>query len=227
MDIHVHTAAIDDVPEHIVLHAAELGVDLIVLCTHGRAGVRSWLFGNIAQQVLARSHVPVLLVHPGSQAAKSSDYTCTRILVALDGDPDHERGLEEAARLASICHATLHVLVVVPTRGALVGGQAAAARLLPRTVSAILDINESMMQRYLAGHLARLAEAGLKASGEVSRGDPADVIVMTARDRATDLIVLGTHAIVGQEALWAGSVTPKVAGRSLRPIMMVPIAPDV
>ena len=36
--------------------------DLIVMATHGRSGLARWLFGSIADQVVRRSHCPVLLV---------------------------------------------------------------------------------------------------------------------------------------------------------------------
>ena len=39
-------------------------VDLIVMSTHGRSGLSRLIFGSVAQAVLARSPVPVLLVPP-------------------------------------------------------------------------------------------------------------------------------------------------------------------
>ena len=38
--------------------------DLLMMATHGRGGMGRWLFGSVASSVLARVHVPVLLVHP-------------------------------------------------------------------------------------------------------------------------------------------------------------------
>jgi nucleotide-binding universal stress UspA family protein len=44
--------------------AAPQPYDLLVMATHGRGGLSRWLFGSVAEYVLPRSSVPVLLVHP-------------------------------------------------------------------------------------------------------------------------------------------------------------------
>ncbi|MDQ4044068.1 MAG: universal stress protein [Chloroflexota bacterium] len=43
--------------------------DMIVMGSHGRSGIRRWVLGSIAEDVLRHAHVPVLLVkqsHPES-----------------------------------------------------------------------------------------------------------------------------------------------------------------
>jgi nucleotide-binding universal stress UspA family protein len=42
--------------------AAANGVDLVVLATHGRAGLEGVLSGSVGQRLLARLHAPVLLL---------------------------------------------------------------------------------------------------------------------------------------------------------------------
>jgi nucleotide-binding universal stress UspA family protein len=39
------------------------GVDLVVMGTHGRTGVRRWVYGSVASQVLHGASCPLLLVH--------------------------------------------------------------------------------------------------------------------------------------------------------------------
>jgi nucleotide-binding universal stress UspA family protein len=43
---------------------AERAFDLVVMATHGRGGIGRWLFGSVAEYVLAHTDVPVLVVHP-------------------------------------------------------------------------------------------------------------------------------------------------------------------
>lgn len=45
----------------ILLAADELGVDAIVMSTHGRGGMMRWVFGSVADRVLQRAKVPILL----------------------------------------------------------------------------------------------------------------------------------------------------------------------
>jgi nucleotide-binding universal stress UspA family protein len=46
----------------IIDFAKESGVDLIVMCTHGRSGISRWVMGSIAYKVLTRAETPILLV---------------------------------------------------------------------------------------------------------------------------------------------------------------------
>jgi len=53
-----------DPAQEIVACAAEHGVDLIAMATHGRSGWRRLALGSVAEQVLRTAHVPMLLVRP-------------------------------------------------------------------------------------------------------------------------------------------------------------------
>ena len=52
------------VPETILNVAQEINVDMIAMATHGRIGIKRWLFGSVAEQVVHNSAIPVLLIHP-------------------------------------------------------------------------------------------------------------------------------------------------------------------
>lgn len=45
------------------IHQAEDDADLVVMGTHGRRGMRRWMFGSVAEGALRRSRKPYLLVH--------------------------------------------------------------------------------------------------------------------------------------------------------------------
>jgi nucleotide-binding universal stress UspA family protein len=46
----------------IIDFAKESGVDLIVMCTHGRSGITRWVLGSVAHKVLTRAETPILLL---------------------------------------------------------------------------------------------------------------------------------------------------------------------
>ena len=48
----------------ILDYSRENGVDLIMLATHGRSGMKGLLMGSVAFRVLHESTVPVLLIRP-------------------------------------------------------------------------------------------------------------------------------------------------------------------
>jgi nucleotide-binding universal stress UspA family protein len=66
--VEVKTAVVtgDRVPDAVVEYAEEHGVDLIALSTHGRTGFRRLTLGSVAEAVLRRATVPVLIFPRGS-----------------------------------------------------------------------------------------------------------------------------------------------------------------
>ena len=223
VECHVHDTAVEDVALSLVEHTTELSTpDLIVMCTHGPSSVGGWLFGHMGDKVIALGDTPVLLIHPPEGQAAPASFR--RLFVPLDGSPQHEQALPAAIRLAQATSAALHLGMVIQTLGTLSGEKAAAGKLLPGAMTAMLEIAEENAKDYLQSHLAQLQAAGLTVTAEVARGDPATTIVNTAHRVQADLIVLGTHGKIGTEAFWAGSVAPRVSDRTTIPLLLVPIA---
>jgi len=218
---HVHTSEIDDVARSIVEHIGELAPDLIVMCTHGHGGLRRWLFGSKAQQVIALEKTPILLIPP-TQPARP-EFHCAHIVVPLDGNVEHEQGLRVATDLAQVCDAAQHLVFVIPTVSRLKGEDAATGRLLPHTMAAILDMQQEEAAEYLGCHIVNLREAGLTVTAEVVRGDEVTGIVAAVKRTQSDLIVMGTHGKTGMDAFWSGSLTPVLSDRSPVPLLLVPI----
>ncbi len=54
-----------DAAEQLVAAAVRLGVDAIVVASHGRSGVKRAVLGSVAEGVLRRAEVPVYVVHRG------------------------------------------------------------------------------------------------------------------------------------------------------------------
>ena len=219
---HVHVGDDRGVAQTITEHITEMGIDLVVMCTHGRGGVRKFLFGSIAQRVIGLGSKPVLLVQP-RKSGKMKAFDCHRLLAPLDGDPVHELALDVAINLAGKCQASIHLETVVPTSRTLPGEEAATAILLPGSTSAILDLNEQFAEQYLHGLEGKMSRQGIPVSSEVGRGDPAEVIVETARRIGADLVVMATHGRSGTKAFWAGSVAPKISNRSHLPLLLIPV----
>jgi nucleotide-binding universal stress UspA family protein len=221
VETHVHSAAVEDVAQSIVQHAQEeFAPDLIVMCTHGKSGMRDLLFGSIAQQVVAQGRTPLLLIRPTE--AKPT-FELKRIFVPLDSESIHDDSLPLSEELARAFEAELYLLSVIPTFGTLTGAQAATGSMLPAATAALLDIKEENATEHLQEHLNALHAAGLNASAEVARGDPAIVIVKTAERTGSDLIVLSTHRKAGMDAFWARSVAPNVANRSTLALLLIPM----
>lgn len=222
VEFHVHSAAMSDVARGIVEHQHELTPDLIVMCTHGRSGLRDLLFGRIAQQVVAAGVTPVVLIGPEA-AANKKPFLCRTILAPTDGDPGHEQGLGVAFELALVTKSSLHLLSVVRTLGTLAGRHATTGRFMPGTTQAVLELAQNELEDYLHRQVSSFQAQGVSVSAEVRRGDPASVIVETAAACDADIIVLGTHGKAGLEAFWAHSIAAKVLAKTRRPLLLVPV----
>ncbi len=58
---------IGDATEEIIKYAREQNVDLIMMATHGRTGLRRAISGSVADRVVTSGAAPVLLVRPESK----------------------------------------------------------------------------------------------------------------------------------------------------------------
>jgi nucleotide-binding universal stress UspA family protein len=217
---HVHTSEVSEVARSIVDHAGEFKPDLIVMCSHGSGGLRDLLVGNIAQQVISLGSTDVLLIPPG-EGERAKSFACNKVLLPLDGDTEHEQGVQAAVDFAGLCFSAVHLLMVVHTPRTLTGQRAAASRMLPGATAELLNLTEKSAQDYLRAKIVAMQSTGLTVTAEVARGDPAKIIISTAHRIEADLIVLGTHGKSGIDAFWQGSVAPKVISQSDVPLLLV------
>ncbi len=220
VETHVHEEKEDDVARSIVEHARESKIDLVIMCTHGRGGLREFLFGSIAQQALRRGTQSILLVLPREDGSAPT-FDLRRILVPLDGMAAHEPALPAAMTLARAFRAELHLVLVIPTLATLSGSQAVAGLLLPATMSAILDLAQQGALDYLDRAVVQCQEQGVPAQAEVLRGDAVPLVLGLAERLHVDLLVMSSHGRAGLDALLTGSVAPRVTGRVSRPLLLV------
>ena len=216
---HVHTAAVSNVAFSIVDHKPDLNYDLIVICTHGRGGVRDLLFGSIAQQVVAMGTIPLLVIK-----TKNPSFELKKFLIPLDPDSLHDASLAVAESLAKTFKAELHLLSIIPTLSTLGDEQSAAGNFMPVATQAYLDLKVDNVKKDLQNHIDALHKRNLKATAEVARGDPTSLIIKAAEQSGTDLIILSTHRKAGMDAFWARSVAPKVAQKTKTPLLLIPIS---
>ncbi len=211
-----------DVAAVIASRAASLEADLIILCTHGRGEVRVLLFGRVAEQVLARGTIPVLLMAP-TAVRREETFPVRRLLVSLDGSGMAEAALPAAVVLARGFSAEILLIMVVPTVATITDDRAAAARLMPTAGAALLDEEAAQAATYLEGVKTRLAREGIAVSAVVKRGEPVRVLLDRLARPDAALIVMATHGRSGVSAVWAGSVASRIVAQAARPVLLIRI----
>jgi nucleotide-binding universal stress UspA family protein len=222
VDCHVHAAAVADVAAGIAAHQSELHPDLIVMCTHGPAGLARRMRGSLAQQVVALGETPLLLVRPDAMAA-SGGFSLERLLVPIDGRPEHAAGFELALKLAAAAGARLQLLGIVPSLPSLAGTQATLSRFSPAASQKLQELTCRGLQDYLDAALAAADFRGVAADAEIRPGKIPVVIAETADQSGADLIVMATHGKAGSKAFWANSVAGSVQARTHLPLLLVPV----
>jgi nucleotide-binding universal stress UspA family protein len=200
--------------EYVDLHS----VGLVVMTTHGRGGLSRFWLGSVADRMLRRLDVPVLLLHP-RDVPQSTEFH--RILVALDGQI--EAPVVDAARaLGEPAAAARYVLtrVVEPTIPVLSGLAARPGHLPPNWNEA----REIEARNYLARLTDELRATGLDATSQVlvGRGVAAQVLEL-AEAIGADCIVAGTHGARGMERLLLGSVADKIVRGAHVPVLVAPV----
>jgi nucleotide-binding universal stress UspA family protein len=225
VEVHVHTAKVDNVARSMAEHSSEIHHDLIILCTHGESGWQDFVIGSIAQQVIGFGKLPVLLVHPIEKEtpSKGEESQFSRFLLALDGDLEHEAGVEKSILMAEILKAELHLLTVVETMLTLSGSEAATGILMPSATKALLELAEEDAIERLNEKAVELRKTGFTVTYDVHRGDPVQWIVKDALTHQCDLIVLGTHGKSGLNAFWSGSSAPKIPSLTKINLLLIPV----
>lgn len=207
------------VVEGLEVDTQRIGADLVVMTTHGRGGIaRAWL-GSIADGLVRRLNVPVLLVRPGVDSPRPCDDVCfKRVLVPLDGSLLAETVLEPTIELARLMGARLTLLQVLPPPYFFDSTEATYA--LPRGPGASRMREEA--GAYLAGVVGELIGRGVQACAQVlvdSR--PAHAIARYAQEQRMDLVALATHGRGGATRLLLGSVADKVVRTAPVPVLVL------
>ena len=211
-----YAVGVGTVAEAINSLVSEIGVDLVVMSTHGRSGVERWLIGSVADKIVQMVTTPVLLVRP-AVGGNSKVPSLKRLLVTLDGSEFAERVLPYARALATHFDSEILLLSVPEVPEAqMYGAMADAVQRL--RVQAEVEIRQ-----YLEEITTALREEGLSAQAMVMGSGPARTIVAVGESEAADLIMLATHGRGGLDRLFVGSVADRVVRHSRCPVFLVPV----
>lgn len=225
VSVHVHSVPQGNVAQCIAEHADELHQDLIVLCTHGSGGMRRFMFGSNAEQVLAHGAIPVLLIQPDERGTVQP-FGPKQILALLDNKPATRQVLTIGAELALIAQARLSLLSVIPTLSSVSGEQAATGRLVPQTTRHVLDLAAEEAANSLRDQVSRLTARGVDACGSIERGETAAQLVRVAHEVDADLVIIAALGLAGLSAFWADALTRKVAGTYSGALLLIPRSPS-
>jgi len=170
-------------------------IDLLVLSTHGRGGLKKIILGSVAEELFRRASCPVLTVGPAVPAEPEGAKEFRQILFATDFGPASLHALPYALSLAKESKARLIILhVVLPVPILDVGPYW-------YTGTDVVKQQKTARARYIA-KLKELIppEVNLPFDPEflVDFDFAPEAILKTAADLQADLIVMGVN-----QSAWA------------------------
>jgi nucleotide-binding universal stress UspA family protein len=204
---------VGDAATEILNEVAQRRADLIVMSTHGRSGIGRWIYGSVADQVMRRAPVPVLLVPAHARVNWPSDRT-PRILVPLDGSELAHGAVEAADELAGAVDGELVLASAVEPHPPSYGDPSTFLMVDP-TVE--LNNASELLERSALVLRAR----GRKVEVAVLIGFAVTAIADFARERHVDAIAMSTHGSGGLTRLIMGSVATGIVQRADVPVLVL------
>jgi nucleotide-binding universal stress UspA family protein len=191
------------------------GVDFVVMTTHRRRGLsRSWL-GSVADGVVRRVNVPVLLIRPRENADQATDPLFARVLIPLDTSSFSGEVIEQAIVLGgqSARYTLLTVAPLLVTE-VIVGKIADGVR-------AEAEAERAQAEAYLAGLAESLRARGFEVDTRtLIHHQPARAIIDYAEANRMEVIALATHGRGAAGRFLVGSVADKVLRGATTPVLM-------
>jgi nucleotide-binding universal stress UspA family protein len=205
--------------EGIVRTAEEREATLIAMVTHGYSGLRRWALGSVTDKVVSATSTPVFVLRGSDMPVATEPPAFKRILVPLDGSDFARQALSTAAELATHMRADMHLLHALPSleeypalvRASVTGPQFADA----------MQKSHTWAREHLAQAARDIQHAEVKVTTQVVKGYPAEVIIQTAAQQQSNLIVMATHGYSGLKRWALGSIADKVLHATSTPLVLV------
>ena len=197
----------------IVAYAEEHDIDVIVMGTHGRRGLRRLLMGSAAEEVVRAGPCPVLI----ARCVEAEEPPVqTAILVPVDFSRHARMALRHAKELAGLFNARLDLLHIVEEQ--------LHPAFYNTGVFSIYDMIPNLDERAeeeLEWFFRETEGPDVAATFQVRHGNAAHEIGDFAREQGHTMIVMATHGLKGMEHFLLGSVAEKVVRLAPCPVFTV------
>lgn len=180
----------------------EKNIDLIVVGTHGRAGVSKLLMGSVAERIFRQSECPVLTVGPNVSGEPRSVAEIHTILCPIDFSSASLAAFPYALSLAEESRARLYLTHVTP--------------------SPVTDLEEVAIANRLKALVPAEAKLWCEPKAFVESGEAAERILDQAEELGVDLIVLGIRPVstlAGTKTHLGTATAYKIVSRAVCPVL--------
>lgn len=196
----------------IIEYIKNNNIDLIVMGTHGRRGLRHMLLGSVTEEVLRKSKCNVLTVKKNDSKIQSIKH----ILIPTDFSKHAKNALIEGLQLVNMFEAKITLLHVIEE-------PIPPAYYLPAN-NITIETHLTAAKKNSLNHLSELVQDINKSESaniDVIEGHVASSIKNYADNHEVDLIVMGAHGYTGLKHFLLGSTTEKMVRIASCPILIV------
>jgi nucleotide-binding universal stress UspA family protein len=190
---HTETVERGTVWEVLAALLEEKRVDLMVLGTHGRRGLRKLVMGSSAEQIFRLARCPVLTVGPRTTIVGEAGSGNAPIVFATDFSSGSQGALLYAVLLARAHHSPLVLLHAVPPMVGILPGSMDAPMINVEVSGELVAAAFANARRQMAELVSAESMQDLSPEIMVECGLAPDLILRTAESRQAGLIVMGAH----------------------------------
>ena len=196
--------------EEIVNFAEEQKVDMVIVGSLGKSGIKHFILGSVSEKVVRHAKVPVLVVREQKEEKPQK-----KILIATDGSKATEKAVDFGIEIARLNGSKVYAVYVID---------------ITSFDSILMDeVWEKDMQeqfektgRKATSCVEENAKAvGVEAESIILKGNPAKEIVDFAEEQKVDMIVVGSLGKSGVEQFVIGGVSEKVLRNAKVPVLVV------
>lgn len=185
---------------------AEQSVDMVVVGTHGARGLRRFVLGSVAEEIIRSVHCPVLTVGPHVKRRPQLEAQFGRILFASDFSVAAEKAASYALSLAQEYQAELTLLHVITGE---------------RNGSPDGDRVGHFFTNELRAYVPAEALEWCDVDFQIEYGEAAKTIVEVATGKEADLVVLGARQHSQTDGLFRSSTAYQVICNAECPVLTV------
>lgn len=184
--------------------------DLIVLGAHIKSGIERLLFGSDTEVLFRHAGCPVLVIGPEIRPAPEREWRLDDVICASDLRPESASTAAYAWKLAKKYEAAFTLLNVECSSAKSAAAEQAKARF------------EQSLTQYLPADGAS-ATAKLRSLPQEHRSCPATIVAF-AKERRSDLIVMGAHATTHAATRLLRGTAAQVIAESPCPVLVLNIS---
>ena len=196
-------------------------INLIINSTHGHTGPSIWPLGSIANKILQKSRIPLLLIRSRELETVLREKELLKILVPLDGSQFADGVIPYVEGLAEGMDSEVILITVNEPLQIPDVVRHTAGFDEKKYENELTAKTERDVKGYLSKKESALRNKGVQVSSTSLLGMPAQTILQYAEDNSISLIALSTHGFSGITKWAYGSVASKIIQSSSKPVLLV------